>query len=893
MARGWREAQTRSGRIRAAGAHDEVVTTQIEEFSTRNSRVRLAVRAHLHFPSSHKVHVLSLCIATALSAHGQTPLNLTGPSYTQNFDGTGSLLPVGWGFGQNVTFAGTTISSTQAGGTTGAGILSGSSAAGAYHFTNGTLGTDTDRSIGYITSGSFSNNRDILFAIRNTTGQYITALTLTFDYEKYRSGISSRDWAFFASASDISWGSAFASGAQSYAADLNSTTVFHPPQSVTKSVTIGALNIAPEANYFFRWNYYGTGTGSGAQALGLDNLLLSSTLVGGILYWDTNGALAGLGGSGAWDAAAMNWNIDSAGTAAPSGPFADREVVFSGTGGTVTIGSGMAANAGITFASSGYTLTGSPLALGGVAPATITVTNGIHTATVSAAISGSAGLRKSGAGKLTLAGASSFTGGTTIAGGVLEVGADSNLGAASGAVALSGGKLKTTASFVSGRALSGSGSIDVAPSTTLDVSGATAAGDIVLSNTGTLRLSGVAPSVSSITIESPGELAGGSSAVSLGGAVTTSNTSGTAVISTSLNLGNVLRTFTIADGLAGIDLLISGNLTGTGSGRLLKLGAGTLSLTGTNSGLLGGVQLGTSGATGGVLVISKNSSLGSGTFIFHAGRLRADAPLAIAAPIEFGGSGTSSATFEGSAIAFQGTAQLSGADAHTIVADSAVTISGALSGSSPALTIRGAGSVTLENGGSFTGNVTVDGGDLFVTGGLTAATRPSISVTQSGLLGGNLNTGTLGALIATMGTLSPGTAADATGTLVATASGFALDVQAGGSLTIQIGGVGDNDTFTVTGQVRLAGDLLLSIINGFTPSAGSVFTIVSNDSTDAVSGTFTGKPNGAQLSVASSVFSINYAGGDGNDVTLTTVPEPMAGTFMLAGLAILALRRRR
>ena len=855
------------------------------------NRVGVAVRVHLYFPSSHTVRVLALGIVSALTAHGQTLLNLTGPSYTQNFDGSGSLLPVGWGFGQNVTFAGTTISSTQAGGTLGTGILSGSSLGGAYHFTNGTLGTDTDRSIGFITSPSFSNNRDIIFALRNTTGQYITALTLTFDYEKYRSGISARDWAFFASASDSSWGSAFATGAQSYASDLNSTTVFHPPQSVSKSVTIGSLNIAPEANYFFRWNHSGIGTGSGGQALGLDNLLLSSTLVGGILYWDTNGALAGLGGTGLWDAAAMNWNIESAGTATPIGPFADREIVFSGTSGTVTLGSGLAANAGITFASSGYTLNGGSLALGGAAPATITVTNGIHTATISTAVSGGSGLKKTGAGKLTLVGANSFTGGTTIASGVLEVGADQNLGAASGAITLSGGKLKTTASFASARALSGSGSIDIAPSTTLDVSGATTAGDIILSNTGALRLSGVSPSVSSISIESPGELAGGGSAVALDGAVTTSHTTGTAVISASLNLGNIVRTFTIADGLAGIDLLISGSLTG--SGRLLKLGAGTLSLTGTNSGLLGGIQLGTAAATGGTLALSNNTSPGSGTFIFHSGSLRADAPLAIAAPINFAGSAASSATFEGSAISFLGAAQLSGTDAHTIIANSDLTIFAALSGSSPVFTVRGTGGVTLENGGSFTGNVTVDGGDLFINGGLTAATRPAISVTQSGLLGGNLTTGTLGALIATTGTLSPGTAADATGTLIATAAGFALDVQAGGSMTIQIGGISDNDAFTINGQVRLAGDLLLSLINGFVPTVGSTFTIVSNDSTDAVTGTFSGKPNGTAIPVASSIFTINYAGGDGNDVTLTTVPEPMSGAYVLAGLALLAVRRRK
>ncbi len=851
-------------------------------------------------PNARRLALAAGFVVSALQLHGQTAANLTGPSYTQNFDGTGTLLPVGWGFGQGVPFSNTTISATQTGGTTGTGILSGSSSGGAYYFTNGTVDVATDRSIGYLTSGSFSNNRDIIFAFRNTTGRYVTALALTFDYEKYRSGFSSRDWSFFASANDLSWGSALAGGAQSYAADANTTTVFAPPLSVTKNVTINGLNIAPEANYYFRWNYSGQGTGSGAQALGIDNLGLSATLIGGILYWDTNGATAGLGGVGLWDASSLNWNIESAGTAAPVAPTADRELIFSGTGGTVTLGSGAAANAGITFSSNGYTLSGSALALGGAAPATITVTSALHTVTIASAVSGSAALRKSGSGKLMLTGTNSFTGGTTVAAGVLEITTDRSLGGSISGVALAGGTLKTPSSITlgAGRSLSGSGTIDIAPSTTLAFTGSTTAGDVVLQNSGTLRLSGVSPSVDSFVIQDAGLIEGGSDAIQLSGPITSSQAGGTATISAGLNLGNTLHNFTIGNGLADIDVLLSGNLVSGSSGRLIKLGAGTLSLTGSNSGLTGGVQLGSPAATGGTLVIQNGTSLGAGgAFLFHSGTLRATAPVIEPAGVtlNFGGSPTLTAAFEGSAIRFLGTAQFSGTDAHTIVANSDVAVSGAISGSSPAIAIRGTGSVTLDSGGSFTGNVTVDAGKLVVNGALTAAVRPSISVISSGLLGGNLTSGSLGAILANGGTLSPGNSGDPTGTIISTSAGLALDIRAGSTLAIQLGGssTSDYDRFIANGLVNLGGGLSLSLVNGFVPVEGMTFTLVSNDASDAVSGTFSGLSNGATVVASSSIFTINYAGGDGNDVVLTTIPEPASGILFLAGLALIAKSRRR
>jgi hypothetical protein len=76
----------------------------------------------------------------------------------------------------------------------------------------------------------------------------------------------------------------------------------------------------------------------------------------------------------------------------------------------------------------------------------------------------------------------------------------------------------------------------------------------------------------------------------------------------------------------------------------------------------------------------------------------------------------------------------------------------------------------------------------------------------------------------------------------------------------------------VTGTVTLAGILDVSQFNSFTPSVGDQLTIISNDGADAVSGTFSGLPEGSTISdfLGTGLGAIvSYAGGDGNDVVLT------------------------
>lgn len=80
---------------------------------------------------------------------------------------------------------------------------------------------------------------------------------------------------------------------------------------------------------------------------------------------------------------------------------------------------------------------------------------------------------------------------------------------------------------------------------------------------------------------------------------------------------------------------------------------------------------------------------------------------------------------------------------------------------------------------------------------------------------------------------------------------------------------GVSDQVQVTGTVALSGALSITIPAG-APAPGETFTLIDNDGSDAVSGTFSQLAEGSTVTVGANKFSISYHGGDGNDVVLTT-----------------------
>jgi len=225
----------------------------------------------------------ALLVLLSFGAHAQLTLTGSG-AVTQDFSlGTSATAALPTGFqlagGASPTYgnAANTTATTQAGGSSGTGALSSSSAGGAYNFANGVTASSTERALGFLTSGSYSSPRHILLAVRNGTGQTLSSLLVEFDIEKYRTGTRAFDWQFFTSADGTTWSAVLPDGSQAYAADA-AIAVVNPPTTTSKAVTLTGLNLADAGTLYLRWSYVGNGGSTNAQGLGLDNLRLTPTL---------------------------------------------------------------------------------------------------------------------------------------------------------------------------------------------------------------------------------------------------------------------------------------------------------------------------------------------------------------------------------------------------------------------------------------------------------------------------------------------------------------------------------------------------------------------------------------------------------------------------------------
>ena len=174
---------------------------------------------------------------------------------------------------------------------------------------------------------------------------------------------------------------------------------------------------------------------------------------------------------------------------------------------------------------------------------------------------------------------------------------------------------------------------------------------------------------------------------------------------------------------------------------------------------------------------------------------------------------------------------------------------------------NGAGRLQLTANNTYNGNTTVSSGTVQIDG-----LQPQSPVQ---VFGGRLQgSGTVGHVIFDESKcfLAPGSSPG-----ILTTSNLNATALGGAKVEIELNGPGAGsgyDQINVRGTVNLS-QLSLGASLGFASSVGQQFTIISNDGSDAVTGTFTSLPQNAQLHVGSELFQINYAGGDGNDVVLS------------------------
>jgi autotransporter-associated beta strand protein len=178
------------------------------------------------------------------------------------------------------------------------------------------------------------------------------------------------------------------------------------------------------------------------------------------------------------------------------------------------------------------------------------------------------------------------------------------------------------------------------------------------------------------------------------------------------------------------------------------------------------------------------------------------------------------------------------------------------------LTKRGPGVMRI-GGGSYTGATAVLAGTLDVNGNLsTSPTTVGATATLTG-------TGTVGPVtVNANGTLAPGLPNGAMKSgAVAFTPGAHFSIGVNGALSPA--GPGYN-RLVVTGTVDLNG-ASLDVTGDTALPKGAIFTIIENDGTDPVVGTFAGAPEGMGIVVPTfsyPLFRISYQGGDGNDVVL-------------------------
>lgn len=217
---------------------------------------------------------------------------------------------------------------------------------------------------------------------------------------------------------------------------------------------------------------------------------------------------------------------------------------------------------------------------------------------------------------------------------------------------------------------------------------------------------------------------------------------------------------------------------------------------------------------------------------------------------------------------------ISGSDTHIIDGAGSFGI-GVLFGSGPIFK-RGVGSTLIVASSNYIGGITIAEGIFIVDANMPNAT---ISISSPTTTGGTFGfsglggTGTVGRVIIAQGAISAGTLTSPTGIFNTGTLIFGED----GIFAAKIGGTtpGANgyDQLNVSGTVNLNNARLTLIPwNGFRSALGDSFTILKNDGTDSINGTFLNAPENSVFSGAlNTAFRITYQGGDGNDVVATRV----------------------
>ena len=420
-------------------------------------------------------------------------------------------------------------------------------------------------------------------------------------------------------------------------------------------------------------------------------------------------------------------------------------------------------------------------------------------------ISGVKVLTKTGAGTFRISGSSSntYTGGLIVSGGTTLLAKTSGKNILSGAVTISSGLVQSLAS-------------NEIPSKTVTVTG-----------TGVLDLNNFSDVIGSLKLTG-GTVTTGSGTLTLGGTLTANASATTSTITGNLGLG-ANRTFTINDGTATDDLLVSAVISGAFS--LTKSGAGTVVLGGNNTysglttisaGLLIATANNALGTTAGTTTMSSGAALGfrggftystaeavsaKGTGVGATGAIKnVSEDNSFAGAITWTAAGTVGSVTAGNSLSLTGSI-VNGGFGLTFNGAGNTTVGGVISGTGT-LTKSGTGTLTLSAANTYSGATTVSAGNLRITNSTGSATgTAALTVATGATLEGANSSATSGtSTISNGGTLNPGvggTATLMTGVMVLSSTA---------NLNFELG--------TASDRVDVTGNLTADGVLGVTPATG-------------------------------------------------------------------------
>lgn len=200
--------------------------------------------------------------------------------------------------------------------------------------------------------------------------------------------------------------------------------------------------------------------------------------------------------------------------------------------------------------------------------------------------------------------------------------------------------------------------------------------------------------------------------------------------------------------------------------------------------------------------------------------------------------------------------------------NSANTLSGVISGNG-SITVNDSSGMNLSAVSTTTAPITLNDAGLFLNAGaylgpITVNENGSLSVSPGATVGAVLANGPFAEFDAGAGFPTNGTANS--GNIALTASA---------DYVVRVNGATNFSALNVTGTVNLGGATLDLFTGATLIPAGTMMTIINNDGSDPITGTFDGLPSGAQFissfGAIPQIFAISYSGGTGNDVVLTAL----------------------